>query len=55
MLAREANLPQARLERMGKDYDNEFDFKISDREHRRCDMIVECEYEESLTGKEAPF
>ena len=51
MLAREANLRQARLERVGKVDENEFDSKISDREHEKCDMIVECEDDELLTGR----
>ena len=51
MLAREANLQQARLERVRKVDENEFDFKMSDREHERYDMIVECKDEESLTGR----
>ena len=51
MLAREANLQQARLERVSKVDENEFDFKMSDREHERYDMIVECKDDESLTGR----
>ena len=30
---------------------SEFDFKMAVREHGRCDMILECEDEESLTGR----
>ena len=51
MLAREANLRQTRLERVEKEDENEFDFKITDREHGRCDIIVECEDDESFTGR----
>ena len=51
MLAREANLRQTRLERVGKQDENEIYFNISDREHERCDMIVECEDAELLTGR----
>ena len=51
MLAREANIRQARLERVGKDDENAVDLKISDRENRRCDMIVEYEEDGSLAGR----
>ena len=52
MLAREANIRQTRLKRVEKEEkDSEFDFKMAVREHGRCDMIAECEDEESLTGR----
>ena len=51
MLARQANLRKARLKRVGKEDENEFEFKITDREHGRCDIIVECEDDESFTGR----
>ena len=56
MLAREANVRQARFETVGKEKmaykgkenNSEFDFNIKNRDHERFDIIVECEDEESL-------
>ena len=56
MLAREANVRQARFETVGKEKmaykgkenNSEFDFIINNRDHERIDIIVEFKDEESL-------
>jgi hypothetical protein len=59
MMARKDKIQQDLFERSGnekmaykrEENNSEFDFNINNREHDRCDIIVECKDEESLTGR----